>query len=197
MVSELSRGDRVVKTHAEPDIASYFGTLPDSEIEFIKELFNSSKKIYVCRDGKDVMSSFYEYMKTYNEVVRTKSFKEFLRTDNRIEYWKNHVQGWRHSSNSGEILWLNYEDWIRDFDKTLDRLSRFLGIPRNEEMVDVRLSAVKRGLFRRILDLVSGSRQPVELTSVVARRGTVGDYRNYFDKEDLAYFQEVLGTLEP
>lgn len=196
IVSPLSRGKRVVKTHADPDVGSYFGTLPKHEIEYIEELFNSSKKIYVFRDGRDVMVSFYEYMKTYNEVVRTQSFKKFLRTDDRIKYWKNHVQGWRHSRNSEEILWLNYEDWIRNYDKTLDRLSRFIAMPRTEKTLDVRLSAVKRGFFHRLFDLLPGSSPSVEMTSVVARRGTVGDYRNYFDEEDLAYFQTVLGKLE-
>lgn len=192
----LNRGGMIVKTHAEPDIGSYFGPLPKNEIEFIEELFNSSKKIYVLRDGRDVMVSFYEYMKTYNEVVRTQSFKEFLRSDKRINYWQNHVQGWRHSRSSEDILWLNYEDWIREYDKTLDRLSRFITMPRAEKTVDVRLSAVKRGFFARLFDLLTGSGPSIEMTSVEARRGTVGDYRNYFDEEDQVYFQSALGNFE-
>ena len=77
-----------------------------------KNLVESSKIIYIHRDGRDVLTSLYFYAKKYRSEITEMSFSDFIRMDNdfdgdtyqkslnRIEYWKFHVSNWFKVKNS-------------------------------------------------------------------------------------------------
>ncbi len=60
MKTELAKGPRVIKTHFLPNLEQY---LPADKMALYQEAYNSAHKIYVYRDGKDVMVSLFYYLK--------------------------------------------------------------------------------------------------------------------------------------
>ena len=70
------------------------------EREFVRAFLENNKAIYVYRDGRDVLVSFYHYMKGFrddlpefsNFIKMNNDFNPYHTSVNRIEYWKEHVE---------------------------------------------------------------------------------------------------------
>jgi hypothetical protein len=183
----------------------------------LEDLGIQFRKLYVVRDGRDVMVSLFNYMRRFHPEVRWLSFSEFLRTPNSFDldvapvglsrpaFWAYHVRHW---SSRPDVLVVPYSDWIDDFRRTLVGLSAALGVP---PPAHVR-STVRRGgplltselprraferAYRFYMRTVSGIRH----TSVSFDRGDVGRWRDYFHDRDLEYYEQetanALGVAAP
>lgn len=182
----------VIKTHFLPDFNIY--NLEEHKIEKLKEIFNNSHLIYVCRNGLDVMVSLYEYMKKFDKNVAESDFNDFLFTNNnfdnttekfnRFEFWKYHITNWR-NSNYKNVYWIKYEDFIKNYDKSIYRLANNLGVKKNPKIVDIRLQNIShKTIFNKLINRFKG----IKKTSVSARKGQIGDYKNYFSEDNLNKF---------
>jgi len=87
-------------------------------IESILEAFGSNVQIVLlCRDGRDTVTSIHPDHKGYFI-----SPQEWIDDTKRTLEWKGHPQ----------VMVLKYEDLVRDFDRTIDGLLIFLGLPQSE-----------------------------------------------------------------
>ncbi len=157
---------------------------------FYKLLIENFHIFYVIRDGRDVMTSCFHYYNkcsSYSrhfQLICADTMSGFLRmnprangltvddysfrnTSNPVERWVAHIRSWlqvRYDINiiSYEELNNNFEDTIRRIGLILD-----LDIPQNPERPD--LSA----------------------PSICPRKGIVGDWKNIFEEEDLAFFNSI------
>lgn len=107
---------RILKTHDEYEFYS-----PETKGRFV----------YVLRDGRDVLNSFYfhkKYAKGY-----TGSFDEHVRNFiHNTEYnWFRHVRGWLENRHGFPILYVKYEDLVNDLDTEVGRIADFCGIVLN------------------------------------------------------------------
>ncbi len=155
--------------------------------------FPGKPRIYIVRDGRDVLTSCYYWHLKSGEVRdewgwRMKErdwekFEEFLRSPifmhnnvtvrgakNPIWYWKHHVRSWIRAG----VPWFRYEDLINDEKKTLKRIGETLG-----------LKVRKGAKFERFQKLVGFS----------PRKGIIGDWRNLFNVYDLKRFNGIAGDL--
>ena len=194
----------VFKTHAHSDIENFFENCP-SNLEFIKNLFSSSKIIYVYRDGRDVMNSLYHYVQSYNDEMKNVSFSEFIRMENnfdsntydkklnRAEYWKFHVSSWLSKEN---VLYLSFEEFLGDYDQSIKKIADFaeLDYPRKILRV-VRKPVSKNKIFKRLYNRIHNTILGVDYSSIGFRKGKSGDFVNSFNQEDLDYFYSIAGTL--
>jgi hypothetical protein len=203
---ELARGPRIVKTHTHPDVVGYLAASEEVG-DFARRLLRDSKRIYVHRDGRDVLASLYHYVRRFHPEGEALSFGAFLRATgdpdapasarnlDRAAFWAFHVRAWL--AREG-VLVLAFGDLATRYEETLERVAAFLDRPRRRETRDVRLSdrsalAVWRAkLAQRLLP---PRLQRVKRSSVSFRRGASGDWREVFDDADLALFEARAGDL--
>jgi hypothetical protein len=202
----LARGPRVVKTHAHADVVSYVAASPEVG-DFARALLAESKRIYVHRDGRDVLASLHHYVRGFHPEGEALSFAAFLRATgdpdappsgrdlDRAGYWALHVRSWLAQEG---VLVLSFDDFAQRYEATLDRVAAFLELPRREESRDVRLGG--RGALavwraRLAQRLLPARLQRVVRTTVAFRRGASGGWRELFTPEDLALFEARAGAL--
>ena len=79
--SEAKKGPRIIKSHMHEDVNSFFQNKPDL-IPFVVSIINSSKAIYMCRDGRDVLTSLYWFRHSFEPSIAQMSFSDFIRMPN-------------------------------------------------------------------------------------------------------------------
>jgi len=194
---------RVIKTHFLPNFKLY----TDKSIE-IENYFINAHLIYVYRNGLDVMVSLYEYMRGYDADVQKMEFKEFIQTFNnfdntnqdfnRIEFWQQHIKSWQNSEYAKNILYVKFEDFQNNYQGVIKTIAEKFELKLPENIVDIRLtkSKIKNKKIKKLLNFFKG----VKTTSVSARKGTSGDFKNYFDEETLELFlnynREFMNELD-
>lgn len=182
---------RVIKTHYRCDGAN---DLPAESGEYVTQVFAASKKIYVVRNGLDVMASLYEFRRGHDPEVREMSFSQFIREPSfdkqagdfdKVTYWAHHVEAWLDSPYADDILIVRFEDWVEKYAQTIKRVGKFLDLKSDWRKTDVRIGSAPR----------KGRADSIERTWVEPRKGNVGDFANYFSKDDLDYFFDKCGDL--
>lgn len=86
------------------------------------------KVIYLLRDGRDSVLSYYKFTK--KEFGYTGEFSEFLTSDACKCYnvrWEEHVESWLSKYHSSEMLLIKYEDLLKDFMRQFSKIIRFCG----------------------------------------------------------------------
>ncbi len=189
---------RIFKTHSLGDFICFANNKKFYEY-LIKNIIKNSKIIYIVRDGRDVMVSLYNYLLKFNKISKNMSFNRFLLTKNdfdnsfnelnRIEYWSEHVESW---INIKDILIVKYEDLYNSYEETLRKISIYLNkendlLKKIKRINLVRYNKLQRGV-RRIFPWLFKS------TAILPRKGIVGDWRNYFDKESAELFEYYGGS---
>lgn len=161
------------------------------ERSLFEKVYRPAKVVYVLRDPRDVMNSWFHYLNrdTFHENnpqagnQYCDSMSEFLRRplgdwlrygssiegnfDNVVGRWASHVSGWL---TAPDTLVVRYEELKYDYTMVLRRAAKFL---------DIRLRPIKR---------------PVGLKggySIAPRKGQVGDWKNLFEAGDEAYIRGV------
>jgi len=173
----------IIKTHTLPDMEELSGD--EQARAYAIALRENSRVIYVLRDGRDVMVSFFEFRRRHTAAFRSVTFDTFLRQSYRNDLtppacWAHHVNAW---ANTDNVLIVTYENYHNAFESTLSKLSKHVGLPVKNETIDMVIS--------RNADAEKAS------SSVLFRRGLVGDYINYFSKEDLDFFEsEAAAGIE-
>jgi hypothetical protein len=87
------------------------------------------KYIYVARDGRDVVVSYYHLHRNYNGFEGTFAdfFDRYLRGKVEFGSWFEHVQGWWRHRNDSNVLFLRYEETLRDLEGSLRKIIAFCG----------------------------------------------------------------------
>jgi hypothetical protein len=87
--------------------------------------------IYIARDGRDVMLSYFRYYVRY--IDSAESFESFFDKfmAGRVLYgsWFSHVADWNAHAGDRHVCCLRYEELVETFDACLERLSSFCGWP--------------------------------------------------------------------
>jgi len=206
--AKLAAAPRVIKSHMHRDVDGYFAG--DTKVlPLVKDLLRTAKMMYVYRDGRDVLTSLYFYMRRYQPAIAEVDFSDFIRMENdfdggtydgradRVEFWKSHVESWL---TERSVFPISFEQLKQDYPAAIRRLGRILGLEPPESIRHVertgragpaadskwseRLFKLHRRIFRR-----------VRHTTVIFRRGAIGDYRHSFSPQDLEYFHSVAGDL--
>ncbi|MGF1484561.1 MAG: sulfotransferase domain-containing protein [Opitutales bacterium] len=185
----LQRGQRpLVKTHMLPN-------LPDLETytpEVREWLLSEADFVYVVRDGRSVMSSFYLFLQSFNEDAR-KPFPEFLRGSpgkegEHVHYWVRHVSEW---CDKPGVKAIRCEDLLKKTEPTVRELGEFLGIEpdlQNPPLPPKPSSVweVRRRRLHRIADT----------TAILSFYGgnKTEDWRKLFSDADMQYFLDICGS---
>lgn len=103
-----------------------------------KDIFeNGAKVVYVARNPKDVLVSYFHLNKMWRSIQYTNDFETFFDYFQKDQvywspYWSHVKEAWnlRHNPN---VLFIFFEEMKNDLVGTIGRVSKFLGKPVKEE----------------------------------------------------------------
>ncbi|KAM9366978.1 sulfotransferase family 5A, member 1 [Symphorus nematophorus] len=161
---------------------------------------SKTKVIYVSRNPKDVVVSFYHFHKMANFLPEVNMFPEFLNQflEGTLCYgsWFDHVKGWTSQTAAmNNLLHITYEEMSLDLHGTIKRLSSFLQCPLVEDEVN---KCVKHCSFTSMKDnkMVNYTLIPEDIMNhskgSFMRKGKIGDWKNMFTEEQNQYFKSVF-----
>ncbi len=162
-----------------------------------------ARPIYVVRDGRDVAVSmmFYALKRIGNEPYYAKRFPSLTSGKNPktvfpdflLEWlkhpvgcrqsWPEHVNTWAFNDN---VILVRYEDFNVDAAAALQSLLTKLGEPVDDELLNF---TVRKFSFEKQTRREKGK----EDVSSNKRKGIIGDWKNYFDRNSAEWFHERAG----
>ncbi|XP_059196201.1 amine sulfotransferase-like [Centropristis striata] len=162
-------------------------------------LSQKGKVIYVARNPKDVLVSYFYFHKLANMLETPKDFNDFfekfIRGDVFGGSWFEHVKTWYSHKNDMDMLFITYEEMIKDLQSAVERISLFLG----KELTDEQLAnVVKHSTFNNMKKIPQANYEqvPGDLLShhqgTFMRKGTVGDWKNHFTAAQNERFDKVF-----
>uniref|UniRef100_A0A0D9X1A3 Sulfotransferase n=1 Tax=Leersia perrieri TaxID=77586 RepID=A0A0D9X1A3_9ORYZ len=181
---EAAPSPRLMSTHAS------YSVLPASMRENPR-----CKVIYICRQPKDMLISYWHFMN--RSKFNTMSFSDVWKSIPESTYFGSpiweHILGYWNASkmNPDRVLFLKYEDVLCDPIKNIERIAEFIGQPFSE-------AEKKAGIVGSIINLCSlqnlkaldpnniGFRRVVGIevpNGSYFRKGKVGDWVNYVTPE--------------
>ncbi|XP_068102656.1 sulfotransferase 1 family member D1-like [Hyperolius riggenbachi] len=119
---------RVIKSH-----------LP---VELVPKSFweKNSKIIYVARNAKDLLVSYYHFHRMAIVHPDPGTFEEFIQTfmEGPISFglWSDHVKGWWKIRHQKNVLYLFYEDMLEDLKREIGKVVKFLEMDLPDDILE-------------------------------------------------------------
>ena len=105
--------------------------------------------------------------------------------------WYKHVLGWWEASKSrDDVLYLFYEDFVKDPETFIRRVATFIGVELSDELLDrvMRVTSFDYMKSNTKTNYAGGRKQGSE---PFMRKGKVGDWVDYFTTEQSAHFDKL------
>lgn len=143
--------------------------------------------IYIYRDYRDALVSYYHFVKAYNYF--SGSFSEFIRSNIVLRHgsWKQHIRAMKkfRTAHPDRICVLSYEEMLADFEGSVKQLAAFcrFGTPIDMQQLKEKTS------FEALKDNenANGSRFQSNTKQNFIRQGKSGKWRDVFSDADLEY----------
>ena len=149
--------------------------------------------VYLMRDGRDVMVSFYHYDKAKRG---TADLADLVRRGHRIHgKWQEHISAWLANPHGAEMIVIKYEDLKRDAIRELQRFCSFAGIERENSFLEL---MVREADFENMQqrEVRSGSGHITwPSDKLFRRRGIVGSYKDEMPPTVLQEFMADAGHM--
>lgn len=170
-----------------------------------KSTFQNKKVIFLCRDPKDVLVSFYFHTeKRANKKAFEGNISEFIRSrrfgiTKLIEYYN---VWYKNQEVPEDFLLIKYEDLHRDPHKTMKLVLEFIGV--NDIETEIIDDAVKFSSFSNMKKMEKNKEikyknmQPGNVNddeSYKVRKGKVSGYLDYLSQEDIQYIDKVVAKM--
>lgn len=186
---EKKMSHRYIKSHLP------YALLPKSVVE------NKPKIIYIARNPKDVVVSYYHFIRLLYPVTRYQgSFDDFfdLFINDKVMYcpwWIHVLEFWEHRHDEN-ILFLTYEELKKDTAATIDKIARFLGKTVNDEDKN---KIIHHCSFEMMKNNPMTNHEWFETLGVAdhkngdfLRKGCVGDWTNHLSAEMNWQINEIV-----
>jgi hypothetical protein len=163
----------VIKTH---DPYSYF--------------YRNKKAIYIVRDGRDVLTSYYHYLNARSETPISIHDLIVGSVNEQIGTWAHHVLGWAKGKCKQKII-VRYEDFLTDPFSEIQNVLRFMEWDLDESKIR---DAIDKSSFENLRQIeekyggVNDTRTASGKKTPFFRKGIANDWQNAFSKEDIGEF---------
>jgi len=159
-----------------------------------KRRFGGHRILYVYRNPGDTMVSFFEYRRNLRGYAKFKGdFSRFIRHEEfGLEAWCRHVKSW---IDNADVV-VTYEDLKKNTLNVLKDALASLRVGCIPE--DILREAVSRSSFEAVRNmeeqkgLDERAERQLEPTFRFARKGTIGQWKEYFKGEDCEFLYTVL-----
>ncbi|VFV23484.1 sulfotransferase 1c4-like [Lynx pardinus] len=176
---------RTLKTHLPIQL------LPPSFLE------KNCKIIYVARNPKDNMVSYYHFQRMNKALPAPGTWEEYFESflAGKVCWgsWHDHVKGWWKAKDQHRIVYLFYEDLKKNPKQEIQKLAEFIGKNLDHEVLDKILHHTSFDVMKQN-SMANYSSIPTEImnhsVSPFMRKGTVGDWKNHFTVAQNERFDE-------
>ncbi|XP_060719783.1 sulfotransferase 1C2 isoform X2 [Tachysurus vachellii] len=168
-------------------------------IQLVPEGFweNKCKVIYVARNAKDNLVSYYHFDRMNLTQPEPGSWEEYVQKfmKGKLAWgsWYDHVKGYWKEKEKRNILYLFFEDMKENPRREIVKIMRYLDLSVSDDIID---KIVKLTSFKVMKDnpMANYSSIPTEVfdqsISTFMRKGEVGDWTNYFTPAQSQMFDE-------
>ncbi|XP_071502301.1 sulfotransferase 1C2-like [Diadema antillarum] len=164
-----------------------------------------AKVIYVARNPKDIAASFFHFCRLVDALPSYSSwdvfFEEFISGRAPQGSWFENVLPWWERRNHPNVLFLKYEDMKKDLRGTVERVARFIGKSLSDDVINRIAEASTFGAMKKSKSAnpdfilakvgVAQKEQENKSSSSFMRKGSVGDWKNYFTVAQNRRFDEL------
>ena len=162
-----------------------------------------TKSLLVSRNPKDMLVSYYHFYQMNGFLDHYKGtwdeFFELFRHD-KMSFgdWFDYTVDWWESRKEHDLMHVIYDDLLREPKKIIREMAQFLGRDMTEAQLDkiVELTSFDRQKENKMANL---THVPAFKKGCFFRKGSTGDWRNFFSKEqsdyvDKLYEERIKGT---
>ncbi|KAM8884822.1 amine sulfotransferase-like [Synchiropus picturatus] len=143
-----------------------------------------AKMIYVMRNPKDVVGSFYHFHKMSPNLELPQTFDQFLEKflegNVLCSSWFDHIRAWQQEKDNYNILMLSYEDMVLDLEAAVRKICKFLGRNLSDAQIQ---HVVHQSTFKNMKkdERANYKFAPEKIISGdLMRKGKIGDWKNTF-----------------
>ncbi|XP_051790564.1 amine sulfotransferase-like isoform X2 [Erpetoichthys calabaricus] len=158
-----------------------------------------AKVIYVFRNPKDTMVSFFHFSNMMNNLETMPSITELIERylNGKVlgGSWFDHVKGWYDHKDQVNILFLSYEEISKDLRSAVLKISKFVGKQLEDATID---KIVERSTFKNMMNDPKVNFEFLfdhdadKKKGHFMRKGTVGDWKNTLTVAQNEYFDKVF-----
>lgn len=151
--------------------------------------FAGKRSIFVVRDPRDVMVSFFHFEMAMKKPRFEGTFSEFLRHPRfGLEAWFKHFESWHQHCD----VMIHYENLRKDDVQEFSKMLSTLGLALPSTLV---MAAIEKSRFENIQQMEKkyGSPKPdvFNADATFARKGKSGSWKDYFCDDDLALYERM------
>ncbi|XP_059033743.1 amine sulfotransferase-like [Mustela lutreola] len=158
-----------------------------------------AKIIYVYRNPKDVMCSYFHFAK--NVMLQfTGTFEEFMKQflEGRVvgSLWFDHIKGWYEHRSLFNIQFMTYEEMKKDPRCSVLKICKILGKVLSAEDID---AVVRQATFENMKDDPLANYDNIKAIAFgpnakghFLRKGTIGDWKNHLTVEQNERFDQIF-----
>ena len=159
--------------------------------------------LYVARNGKDVLTSYYHFHKSHYNFERglAEFFEDFVSGKLQYGSWFDHVSEWRTHAGDPRTLFLLYEDLVNNLEGCIRMIANFCGIVVPEVKYPIILERCGFGFMKRyeakfdhaveVSWEEGGSVVKPAPTGPFLREGRVGNWNEHLTSDQSKRFDEL------
>ncbi|XP_025150833.2 amine sulfotransferase-like [Bubalus kerabau] len=159
-----------------------------------------NKVIYVCRNPKDVLTSYFHFSNLLVTLEASNNIGDFMEKflDGKVvgSLWFDHIRGWYEHRHDFNILFMMYEEMKKDLRSSVLKISSFLEKELSEEDLD---AVVNQAAFQNMkvdpqanYDSILKNDIGLRAEGHFLRKGTIGDWKHYLTVKQNERFDRVF-----